>query len=257
MESPEKKSPKEPGKSFTEYFFEFFMLFLAVFCGFLAENYRERLSEHELEKQYMITLIEDLKADTAEFARLKVMCENVMSRSDSVVKYLRPPIAKDKIEQYYIELVWVTSMNSFSYNDRTTEQLKSSGAFRLIRNNKVADSIVVYDNKMRGVFTKNYNVLWNHRIKLIAMCEEVYDLSAIGYMRHDFATKQVTIDARYKDDKFCYLQLITDDRQKLMEVYNAAKDQTYFAYDFSNWVRRMNTKAVGLMQLIQKEYDIK
>jgi len=29
---------KAPGKKWTHYLFEFFMLFLAVFCGFLAEN---------------------------------------------------------------------------------------------------------------------------------------------------------------------------------------------------------------------------
>ncbi len=30
-----------PGKRIWHYFYEFLMLFLAVFCGFLAENFRE------------------------------------------------------------------------------------------------------------------------------------------------------------------------------------------------------------------------
>ena len=52
-------------KKWTHYFWEFLMLFLAVFCGFLAENQREHMVEHQREKQYMNSLITDLKGDTA------------------------------------------------------------------------------------------------------------------------------------------------------------------------------------------------
>jgi hypothetical protein len=34
-------------KKWTHYFWEFLMLFLAVFCGFLAENLREHKVERE------------------------------------------------------------------------------------------------------------------------------------------------------------------------------------------------------------------
>ena len=38
------------GKKWTHYFWEFLMLFLAVFCGFLAENQREHVIEKKREK---------------------------------------------------------------------------------------------------------------------------------------------------------------------------------------------------------------
>ena len=44
-------------KNWKSYFKDFFMLFLAVFCGFLAENYRESLSAQKIEKEYMVSLI--------------------------------------------------------------------------------------------------------------------------------------------------------------------------------------------------------
>ena len=40
------------------------MLFLAVFCGFFAENQREHMIEHQREKRYMASMLEDLRADT-------------------------------------------------------------------------------------------------------------------------------------------------------------------------------------------------
>jgi hypothetical protein len=47
-------------KKWTHYFWEFFMLFLAVTLGFLVENWREHVVEHRREKQFIETLIEDL-----------------------------------------------------------------------------------------------------------------------------------------------------------------------------------------------------
>lgn len=51
-------------KKWKEYIFQFFMLFLAVFCGFLAEYQLEHLIEKNREKQYMSSFIHDLKNDT-------------------------------------------------------------------------------------------------------------------------------------------------------------------------------------------------
>ena len=41
-----------PRKKWTHYFWEFFMLFLAVTAGFLVENQREHYVEHLREKQF-------------------------------------------------------------------------------------------------------------------------------------------------------------------------------------------------------------
>ena len=59
-----------PRKKWTHYFWEFLMLFLAVFCGFLAEYQLEHKIEKEKGKQYIRSFYHDLKTDTAEFARL-------------------------------------------------------------------------------------------------------------------------------------------------------------------------------------------
>jgi hypothetical protein len=56
-------------KKWTHYFWEFLMLFLAVFCGFLAENQREHMIEHQREKQYIGSFYEDLTADENDFAK--------------------------------------------------------------------------------------------------------------------------------------------------------------------------------------------
>jgi hypothetical protein len=44
-------------KKWTHYFWEFLMLFLAVFAGFLAENQREHIVEHQRKKICETTVV--------------------------------------------------------------------------------------------------------------------------------------------------------------------------------------------------------
>src|SRR6478752_5293011 len=55
-------------KNFKTYLWEFVMLFLAVFCGFLAEYYLEHRIEKERGNQFIESFYEDLKTDTAKIS---------------------------------------------------------------------------------------------------------------------------------------------------------------------------------------------
>jgi len=46
------------------------MLFIAVTLGFFVENQREHIIEHKREIEYVRSMVEDLKEDTASFNRL-------------------------------------------------------------------------------------------------------------------------------------------------------------------------------------------
>ena len=50
-------------KKWTHYLWEFLMLFFAVTLGFFVENQREHFIEHKREKQFITTMVEDLKSD--------------------------------------------------------------------------------------------------------------------------------------------------------------------------------------------------
>ncbi len=54
-------------KKWGEYLLEFLMLFLAVFLGFIAENQREHIVEHQREKKFARRLLSDLRQDSLFF----------------------------------------------------------------------------------------------------------------------------------------------------------------------------------------------
>jgi heme/copper-type cytochrome/quinol oxidase subunit 3 len=58
-------NPAEPHhkKNWKSYFWEFIMLFLAVFCGFLAEYQLEHKIEKDRELQFIKSLTTDLQDD--------------------------------------------------------------------------------------------------------------------------------------------------------------------------------------------------
>src|SRR5438477_4840010 len=72
-------------KKWGEYLLEFLMLFLAVFLGFLAENLRERIVVHTIEKEYIHSLVEDLKSDTLQSDEILILLNSRRAGVDSVI----------------------------------------------------------------------------------------------------------------------------------------------------------------------------
>lgn len=136
-------------KNWTHYFWEFLMLFLAVFCGFLAENLREHKVEHERGKQYVISFYQDLKTDTSNFSRLI----EIDRKKDSVLSnvydcYNNLPLIPGSHSCLADMVRNSIAFINLVYTDRTLQQLKNAGGMRMI-NHVVSDSIYVYDNRLR------------------------------------------------------------------------------------------------------------
>src|SRR5688572_17610231 len=90
-----------PRKKWSHYFWEFFMLFLAVFCGFLAEYKLEHVIEHKREKQYMRTLVEDLKKDTASLEESIHFWIALADKIDNTRPLLKSPVNNNNLEKIY------------------------------------------------------------------------------------------------------------------------------------------------------------
>ncbi len=76
-------------KKWGEYLLEFFMLFLAVFLGFLAENFREHQVEKERGREYVKSFREDLCKDTT-ILRLNIeTLKRISIAGDSLIKILQ------------------------------------------------------------------------------------------------------------------------------------------------------------------------
>jgi hypothetical protein len=137
-------------KKWTHYFWEFLMLFLAVFCGFLAEYQLEHTIEKQRERQYASTLYEDMKADTVILKTSLRQISYVTERIDTFRKLVHTEaITSVPSGTWYYFGRFGTRNFQVSLQDATLEQLKNSGGLRYFKNRKVVDAIARYDQACR------------------------------------------------------------------------------------------------------------
>lgn len=136
-------------KKWTHYFWEFLMLFLAVFCGFLAEYKLEHVIEHQRELKYARSLIEDLKTDTANLRVYTDIRKEKRIMMDSLLMLLSTDKHKQSGNETYFFARHVFHGPPFVNADGTIQQLKNAGNLRLIKNENVISSILNYDAAAR------------------------------------------------------------------------------------------------------------
>ena len=171
-----------PRKKWTHYFWEFLMLFLAVFCGFLAENQREHLVEHKRGIKYIQSLAEDLGYDTLEFQGDGETWREKIYIIDTLRQELSKPIPAQKTEQLYKFASSLFSITTFIYNDRTVEQLRHSGEFRLL-NKEVVTKLIDYDGKIRTSIRDREAILLNTHKELIDIQNGLFDSRVFDQLR--------------------------------------------------------------------------
>jgi hypothetical protein len=137
-----------PRKKWTHYFWEFLMLFLAVFCGFLAEYQLEHKIEKDREKQYIHNLIKDLEQDTTALAEDINALLAHLERNDTLMKLLSDQHVKDHGSDLYYFARRASRSVRVAIHDATIQQMRNSGGFRLIRNQKVSRAIIEYYNRL-------------------------------------------------------------------------------------------------------------
>ena len=125
------------------------MIFLAVTLGFFAESLRERLNDQNKENEYIHLLIADLENDQQTLKEQDSVIKSGISKLDSVINFLNNPILipKNSGELYYLARMG-PRFQTLYINDRTYEQLKNAGNFRLIKNILVSNRIMNYYGKI-------------------------------------------------------------------------------------------------------------
>src|SRR5215831_5656996 len=127
-------------KKFTHYLWEFLMLFLAVFCGFLAENFREHHVDRQREKQYMESFVHDLVGDAANLKDGFSLKDQRLKAIDSVFMFFEANPNAGEVPGFVIKEMRRTLWDRrYRRNSTTMDQLKNAGGLRLIRNADVRD----------------------------------------------------------------------------------------------------------------------
>jgi hypothetical protein len=151
-------------KKWTHYLWEFVMLFLAVFCGFLAEYQLEHKIERDRAKELASSFYDELKSDSAALSTVK----NFRERKHVALKYLQAYFQDSSIINcsgtFTIQLMYgffTISPSFFQPWDAILDQLKNSGSLRYFKSSELQKltgelSVAVANLRKRNDFEEVY-----------------------------------------------------------------------------------------------------
>jgi len=169
-------------KKWTHYLWEFLMLFLAVFCGFLTENFREHEINKGIERNNMKSLVRNLLEDSNLLVRSIKVNEGRFNYLDSLIYLKNKKIPDNRFQKEFIfYMLKLGNIDYFVSNQSTFKQMQSSGTLRLISNPSVLDSILNYENSYERVKRQEgiCSSWWNKSIEQVS---SIIDLTPLAHM---------------------------------------------------------------------------
>ena len=234
-------------KKWTHYFWEFLMLFLAVFAGFLAEYKLEHVIEHDREKQYIRSLLADLKENEKMITQELVFQEKRTAMMDSMINMLNNPAlihGNEGLLYYFARMS--PRLRTLTVNTRTFEQLKNSGNFRLIRKIETSNRIMAY----------------YENIPMIRLVEELYFSEFDNYK---ILASRIFDPAVFTSMEMKNGEIARTDKNPSLQSYDPGliKQLSVFAVYMNGSGRGIHQQLIQLKQMgnemmdyLQKEYQL-
>ena len=213
------------------------MLFLAVFCGFLAEYQLEHKIEKDRERQYMQSLVRDIKKDFTQGDSL----QSQNFRSQQVCDSLLILLSGKEINtnSYPAYSLWgsLNGFTDFIPNDGTIQQLKNSGGLRLVKKQAVVDRLMEY-NKM---------------LELIRIHQEVMNTYLFQQVRKTDLFDFVRLSS--ENDRL-NVPILSNDKKILSWSYEYISSWKNLLATLSSYVEQTQQRGKKLLESVKKEYHL-
>jgi len=242
--------PHTERKRWTHYFWEFLMLFLAVFAGFLAENQREHIVEHKRAKVYATNLYKELQQDTAHLKDIITWTRNLILKFDTLCAVSReqPPVTNGKLYFYSNHAGWI---RPFSSESSTMEQLKNSGNLRIMTT-EIALKVSEYERRLRAL-ENDYSLFRIEYETMNGLRMKIFD----GVVSVNLFARQE--ETKFRDSVFQLSPpLINNDPGLMKEFIGWVKSEgDFWEANIKDHLSPLNKTAMELIELLKKEYHLK
>ena len=235
---------KAPGHGLKHYLFEFLMLFLAVFCGFLAENQRERMIEHHRENEYARHLLADLRADSLFFAKRAEKMNQVLEEHHEFYK-LMTGVSKASNKDILCQLLPIFYIYDLQTTPATYNQMKTSGSLRYIQ-----------DEALVNLIQKYYEVRLPRANLGIEVTREFFNNFMQPFLQKHFRVQDYDIvSVTIKTDNPVFLDRNEQSNQELLNMFETYGRQTKVVQD--RIIVPTMTILNDLIRSLKKEYHLK
>ena len=232
-----------PRKKFTHYLWEFLMLFLAVFCGFLAENWREHYAERERGRQYIRSFYDDLQVNLIILSRIIDYDKQKISSLNNMSLCYDTLMKNWKNTSCLVELINnASSFTTFSVTDGTMEQLKNAGGYRLLKKED-RDSIILYDKDVRNYKNGESTAIQQSQDIVRNNFSMLLDYPANSVLNADSADHLIKTPLLFSSNKELLNRLFND-------LLRYRKNMAWQ----SDWVTFLRERTTGLIDYFKTKY---
>ena len=250
--------PHTARKKWTHYFWEFFMLFLAVTLGFFVENQREHYIEHQRAKAYAKSLLNDLEADTAEI-NTAILRESVTDLMiDSLVVFIGTPNINDKGARLYYHMRRAGGFYGVDWRRATMNQLINSGNLRYFTNYELVNLISSY-NSTAEIITVQEDGTLSNRSRATPFRDRIFKagvfLRSINKSNLDGQDANNLLSDSLENANW---PVMSKDPELINSYTNALISTKPFRKRLISWYypQALN-EAIKIMALLKKEYHLK
>jgi hypothetical protein len=223
-------------KNLKDYFFDFFMVFIAVTLGFFSNNLREGIIDRNHEKDYIVRLIRDIEVDTGEIHDLVNQKKDQVAGLDTLLRLFEYNNLNPRVDELYqLAFKYLGTYSGFQARKITIDQMQNAGDLNLIRDKAVADSIIFY---YAGISEYDEQGEYNQQFfqRIIDMRMEMFDFSV-------YRPPWRKLSLRYPE--------------RLPELYNQILFMGVFIQGDREWLRGVSANGKRLTEYLRKEYRIK
>lgn len=160
-------------KKWTQYIWDFFLLFIAITLSFFVENRREHFIEHERLKKYLTNVEQDVKSNITSLDSLILSNSIMLGIYDSLLaEMLKEPAQVDRYA--YAQKIFPVYMRLFKNRKETFDQLIMTGSLRYLDDQTLLNAIVGYnrladmtewramENERKIALEQNYPVIYEN-----------------------------------------------------------------------------------------------
>jgi hypothetical protein len=236
-------------KKWNEYLLEFFMLFLAVFLGFIAENIREHYAEKKHEKEFALQLSEGLQQDTASLSFILRANKIEKADYDSLLLFLALPDNEEKWKGIYRHIENINGSPQFVSHQVSIEQVQNIGALRYFKNKEIVRQIAEYKYwiGLLNYQQNNYTQFCNSELEPFLLSHfnenQVPQRFETHISNSDASQSTIPSFISNAEGSRFFQNLVIQGREKLLLPQGNLK--------------KMQDRAIELLQLLDKEYHFK
>ena len=232
------------------------MLFLAVFCGFLAEYQLEHKIEKQRAGDYALSLHRDIKADTLIYNNTVKSLTACINKIDSLILLLdnTETIDKNTASIYSLSL-YAFIFPTYKPNEATMQQLLNSGSLRYFKNSLLVDTIKQFNAEVQlfnafGENTADFNLEFR---KMQARLIEIDPLIRFLGSSNILEVKNANIDSI---SNFTDAMLISSDPILIKEYVNWCALKKFYMQNTVAKYNVINSVAEGVLRMLNSTYHL-